>query len=149
MAETLAAIGLAGNIVQFVDFGIKVVSKGAHLYQSAEGALKENVELEHIVSDVKMLSQSLTSGAYSIALNRATSEDEKSLRNLADSCTQLTDELLAILKGIQMDGRKNRKLESIKKSLRSVWEKQRIRDLEDRLSRIKQQVCLHLIVLLR
>jgi len=35
MAEALAAIGLAGNIVQFVDFGTKLVLKGQELYQSA------------------------------------------------------------------------------------------------------------------
>lgn len=33
--EILAAIGLAGNIIQFVDFGGKLISKTAEIYKSS------------------------------------------------------------------------------------------------------------------
>jgi hypothetical protein len=45
MCDALVAIGLGGNIVQFAEFSIKLVSTGQELYQSADRALKENVEL--------------------------------------------------------------------------------------------------------
>jgi hypothetical protein len=37
--EAIATHGLAANILQFIDFGIKILSKGNELYTSADGTL--------------------------------------------------------------------------------------------------------------
>jgi hypothetical protein len=44
--DPLSALSVAANIVQFVVYGIDIVSKGNQLCKSADGALAENVELE-------------------------------------------------------------------------------------------------------
>ena len=36
--DPLTAIGLAGNIVQFVDFSSKIVGKANKIYESVDGA---------------------------------------------------------------------------------------------------------------
>jgi len=36
--EAVVAVGLAGNITQFLDFAVKIVSKGYHINQSADGS---------------------------------------------------------------------------------------------------------------
>jgi hypothetical protein len=48
LPDPVAALGLAANIFQFVEQGCKLVSKGKQLYKSADGALKENVDIEII-----------------------------------------------------------------------------------------------------
>ena len=48
MAEAIVAFGIAANIVQFIDFGSKVLSTGYRI--SLYGELKENHELESITS---------------------------------------------------------------------------------------------------
>ncbi len=51
MAE-LAAIGLAGDIVQFIDFGIKLSRDFKEPYQSAEGRKARHLELEDVTIDL-------------------------------------------------------------------------------------------------
>lgn len=46
--EPLAAVSLAGTVVQLVDFGIKLVTKSSEIYNSAEGLEIRYAELESI-----------------------------------------------------------------------------------------------------
>ena len=46
--EGLAALALAGNLIQFVDFGRKLFSKSRELYRSSQDLSSENAELEKI-----------------------------------------------------------------------------------------------------
>ena len=46
MLDPMAALGLAGNIVQFVDFSIKLVGKVHEIHKSVDGALAENLDIE-------------------------------------------------------------------------------------------------------
>jgi hypothetical protein len=39
--DPLTAIGLAGNIVQFVDYGSKIAGKARHIHNSSNGTLPE------------------------------------------------------------------------------------------------------------
>jgi hypothetical protein len=145
MGDALAVISLAGNIVQFVDFSIKLVSTGKELYQSADRALKENVELEEVTADLKLLSQTLTTSAPSYGIP----EGGKSLRKLADTCIQLADELIAHLESLKINTDKNRRWESINKSLQSVWKGSKTKDIEARLGKVKEEVLFHLVFLLK
>jgi hypothetical protein len=42
--EILATIALVGNIVEFVDFSAKLISKSLELLQSSKGELTEHIE---------------------------------------------------------------------------------------------------------
>ena len=57
--DPLTAIGLIGNIVQFVDFGLKIVSKAREVRNSTTGALAENVDTERIATDLIQLTSAL------------------------------------------------------------------------------------------
>jgi len=149
MAEAFAAVGLAGNIIQFLDYGTILLLKGQELYKSADGALKENVEIEELASEVKLLCQNLTSGTHYQFLGDATSDHTVAIRKLAKTSHGLAEELLDVIKSLKIDKKKNKRLESVKKSFQSVMKKDKIRDLERRLGNIKEEVCLQLVVLLK
>ena len=59
MIETLAAVGLASNIISFIDFGTKLFSRSRKIYNSADGAIDEHASLSIISSDLQKLSASL------------------------------------------------------------------------------------------
>src|SRR6266566_2274950 len=61
--DILVAIGLAGNIIQFVDFGGKLISKTAEIYKSSTGALVENVDIETATNNLVLLSTTLQDSA--------------------------------------------------------------------------------------
>lgn len=46
--DPLSSLGVAGNVIQFVDFGIKLVSRFNQIYRSADGALQENTQLSEV-----------------------------------------------------------------------------------------------------
>jgi hypothetical protein len=50
--DPLAALSLAGTIVQFVDFGSKLLATGRELYKSTNGSLTVNDEIELVTSDL-------------------------------------------------------------------------------------------------
>ena len=50
--DPISVIGLAGNIVQFVDFTWKLIDEARSLYDSSTGASEENDLLELITKDL-------------------------------------------------------------------------------------------------
>jgi hypothetical protein len=139
MAEALAAFGLASNIVQFVDFGMKLILQGRELYSSAEGVSEENTSIEKIAVDINHMTQNLATGG--------TIYDE-ALEVLVKECTRLSHDLLAVLDTLKIDAEKNRRIEAVKKSLKSFRKKREIKDVYDRLCKTRDQVCSHLNFLL-
>jgi len=67
--DPLTALGLAANIIQFVDFASKLLSTGQELYQS--GASAPNLELSLVADDVLLLCTKLknSSAPYSRPAN--------------------------------------------------------------------------------
>jgi hypothetical protein len=53
--DPLTALGLASNIVQFVDFTSKLISTAHSLYTSTSGAKAEHLELEALANTLRGL----------------------------------------------------------------------------------------------
>ena len=138
--ETLAIIGLIGNVVQFIDFSGKLIAKLTELYRSSDGALAENIDAETATNHLALLNNKLK--------DAATGTSDDALKSLCESCKFTTDKLLAALNKVKVNGKQDR-WKSIRKALQSVWSKEEIRELEGRLARFRQELNLHLIMDLR
>ena len=138
--ETLAIIGLVGNIVQFVDFSSKVISKSTELYRSSEGALAEHIDIETAINHLALLNSKLK--------DAATITGDGALESLCISCGTTADNLLAALDKVKVKD-KQHKWKSIRKALRSVWSKEEIKDLERRLAMFREELSFHVVVDLR
>lgn len=97
--DPLTAIGLVGNIVQFVDFSSNIISKSRQLYQSADGALTENIDTETVTKDLIELNTKLQAGGSPTA-------GTSPLEILSRSCSDVADELLTALGKLKVDGKK-------------------------------------------
>ena len=138
--ETLAIIGLVGNIVQFVDFSGKLISKSGELYRSSKGALAENSDIETAVNHLVLLNNKLKDTAITTG--------DSALQSLCKSCGTTADQLLAALDKVKVKGKQD-KWKSIRKALRSVWSKEEIEELGRRLERFRTELNLHVTVDLR
>jgi len=145
MAE-LAAIGLAGNIIQFVDFSIKLFRDGREIYRSAQGSKPEELELETVTEDFKSLSNQLHSSLQS---TQPLKLDDSKLQKLAAECEKLANELLGILGNLKINDQHNRKWESFKQALKRVLKEKEIRGLERRLDRLREDISSRLQYMLR
>lgn len=61
--DALSALSAAGNIIQFIQFGTQILSKGREIYHSTNGLPGEKAELEAVSQGVKSVSQSVKQSA--------------------------------------------------------------------------------------
>lgn len=142
MAESIAAIGLAGNIIQFISFTFVLVSKSREIYYSASGAADEIVDLEIIAQDIEILCDEfrLREGL-----------DDWRLVDMANRCKAVAEELQDAISDLQsgIKGKESRientKWKSFRTALRSVWGKKRVEELKSRLESLRDQVTMQLI----
>ncbi|KAH6865513.1 hypothetical protein BKA58DRAFT_413238 [Alternaria rosae] len=141
MAEGLAAIGLAGNIIQFISFSFVLLSKSRELRQSVSGALNEHVDLTIVSQDISALSSRLTLNAAS----------PSRLCNIAERCNIIAEELLDAVSGLQhkqhgtRSAKSTTRWQSFRKALKFVWGKAHIEELQARLELLRNQVTMHLV----
>ncbi|GLA87494.1 hypothetical protein AtubIFM56815_001920 [Aspergillus tubingensis] len=126
--DPLTAVGLASNIISFVDFTTQVISRCEELYRSGSGALAENLELEELAINIRRLAEE----------TRCTKEDEI-LESLSSQCISVSDELIALLNSVKVKSDR-RGWASIHQALKSVWKQSNIDDLQQRLNRIQTQL---------
>lgn len=87
MAEGLAAIGLAGNTVQFISFSSALISKTREFHQSASGASAELVDLGIVARDIKRFNSHF--------FNNANASSQ--LSHVARCCDAVAQELLGAI----------------------------------------------------
>ncbi|KAI9699179.1 MAG: hypothetical protein M1820_007258 [Bogoriella megaspora] len=132
MAEALATISLAGNVIQFLTVSINVVSSVHELYK--KGSLKSNLEVASTTGQIK--------GALDLLQNGAVAENDAELSALVVECLRLGDELMVILDGLKLDRRKNQFMEVTSKSLKSMRARTKIKDIERQLEKTKDAAAL-------
>lgn len=136
--DTMTAIGLAGNIVQFVEIGSKVISAFVEIHHSVEGSLKSNDELELIARDLKNLLHVLSADPQIAG--------DPDWSGLCNESLALAGNLITMLEGLKPSNRK--RLESLKASVKVIWNRSRIRDLESRIWKLRGEICVKLNTLL-
>jgi hypothetical protein len=150
-SDPLTAVGLAGTVVQFVDFSTKLVSHSVELYE--KGKLSCHDELEKATVDLTQLTQELSyipqaSQSQPGFVRRRPSREEVALEQLAASCAELGGQLLSVLNSLNAQKSHNC-LESFRTALRAVRKKSNIEDIDHRLKKLKDQLCMRLLAILR
>ncbi|KAL9621622.1 MAG: hypothetical protein Q9160_004014 [Pyrenula sp. 1 TL-2023] len=136
MIEPFAALGLAGNIVQFVQFSCELLCESKEIYESASGASTNHVILEEITKDLNLLNDQLTAPAAPGAI-------PDSLIGLASCCKDITEDLLELLSSIKVKG-PHKKWNSLIQASRSVWKKEQIEALVRQAERLRSEMQLRL-----
>ena len=139
MAEVLAIVGLAGNVVQFMDAGGNLILLIRELYR--DGSLTENTELEKRIGVLQASLEKLKDGPASLK--------DSALAVLVEACFILSSDLMAILKGLRPNKQKNQLLQATSKSLKTIRRRGQMKDIERRLEKMRDAICSHLNVLLR
>ncbi|KUJ15133.1 uncharacterized protein LY89DRAFT_685948 [Mollisia scopiformis] len=136
--DPLTALGLAGNIVQFIDFAWKLFEGTKAIYKSASGSSHDNAVLQSIANDLRHLSNG-------IIISNQHSEE---LRRLATESKRISLELLDALEKLKLQGR-NTKWKSFVLALREAWSRGKINEMSDRLSALQSQMNLHIQIMVR
>jgi hypothetical protein len=149
MLDPLTALSLASNIVQFIDFGTKLLAKGYELYESADGASVGNAELEFIARDLQKLNDRLKPPLSPKTNPTSSTPSEAALRKLNDKCSGVADELINALTKLKVQGTSNRRWKSFRQALSSLWKKEEVNAITTRLQNFRDELNLHILVSMR
>ncbi|CZR70076.1 uncharacterized protein PAC_19977 [Phialocephala subalpina] len=145
--DPLAALSVAGTIVQFVDFGTKLFSEGCEIYTSTRGALSVNEELELVAIDLRAVIDKLQKlfQWQLVSISSTGEEDDESgertiVEKICDNATGLAEEILERVEGLKVKGKKHRKWKSFEQALKSAWSKEHIASLVKRLGALKDSL---------
>jgi hypothetical protein len=137
--DPLSAISLASAIVQFVDFGLKIVRDTKDIYKSATGVTIENDNIEFTIGKLQTISGMLkqrTRGSPSESL-------DESLLSLAKRCETLSNELLELLKAVKAKS-PDLKWASFIAAVRADLKKRERNEVLARLQECRQQLEVHI-----
>lgn len=143
MLDPLTALGLAGNLIQVIQFSYDIVSEGNKIYHDTGGVLDHNKTTEEVASDLSELTQALKTKQeeWRVAHGRtALDPDETRLRNLCDRCVEVAFELQIQLNKLKAKEGRGKRLRSYKQALISVWRKDAIEEIAARLKRYQQEL---------
>ena len=146
--DPITGLSLAGTIVQFVDFGLRVVLKGNQIYRSVDGALTENLDLEAVTNDLVVIQTKLQCPRPVSGPTPMPSEEVEAFEKLSIASTKAAGKLLERLNMAKAQGR-FRAWKSLRQALKSVWSKSEIDEMANRLQWFRSELQLHLLVSLR
>ena len=142
--DPFTALGLAGNVVQFVDFGSKLVSEARDIYRSTSGNSTRNAQLLNSAGSFRRLSDHLAESTKA----PFPSQDQDDLTQFAESCRKTVDELIRILEGLTVNS-PNRKWRSIQQASRAALKRGKIDELATRMDRLRSEMCVRLMTMFR
>lgn len=96
--DPLTALGLASNIVQFVDYSSKIISTSRQLYNSASGAREEYLELELLARNIREYAERPDDNA---AVANKDPAEARVLIGLSRQCIEVSNQLLSVIESVR------------------------------------------------
>jgi hypothetical protein len=146
--DPLSALSVAASAIQFIDFSSKIVSKRRHIYKSADGILREDAEVENVVTQLQALTSKLedltpTSG---VRLD----PDQLRLQQICKECSKVSKDLILFLGQLKVStGTAHRGWDSLRTALKSAWSKEKVDAMVKRLEVLRAELDTHVLISMR
>jgi hypothetical protein len=140
MAEAIAAFALAGNVLQFLEVGGKLVKQCWDIYNSNGNALQHLEEVEALTLDLQNTLKSLESPA-------STGQDTR-LASLSKECFVLAQQLLDTIEetGLRRQGSRRGILVTV---FKATWKSSKIAEQQGRIDMYRRQLATLIMASLR
>ncbi|KAK6515877.1 hypothetical protein TWF281_004468 [Arthrobotrys megalospora] len=145
--EALVAIGLASNILGFVDFGRKLVSDARKIYDSKS----VDLDAEFIARNIRQMAEELVAALDSESGSSGTGDEGSRpnrenavLKDLATECIKLSKELETRLEGLKPKSGGS-KWQNLQQAVKAAWKKEELDTLQKRLEDMSQRLTNELI----
>ena len=143
--DPLSALAVAAAVVQFADFGFRLIRSAHRLYKSSSGQSSTHIELSAVSQDLARLAD-----AVKCKLSHSQGPVGEVFLCLCQECASTDDELQGILDELRAQGSTKIALaaDGWRVVIRQVAEAGDIEKLAGRLSQIRQQMNVTLLYLL-
>lgn len=149
MAEIIAGLSLAANILQVLDFGGRFISTAWSIHKEEASVLKEYSTLQftaHKLGELAGQVQQADAGQDPATLS-IIKQCEKAVRRLLD-CLESLDLKRDELSGLSIQAKRKR-TDAIRLSLKMLWKKDDIESLQRSFEEVREQLITHLLVSIR
>ena len=147
--DPFSALSLAGNIIQFVDFGARLLSNARELYRSPVGSLSFHDEITLVTTDLETLVKRLR-GSVNARPSEENDDQLQTLRKICDEAATVAEELLKRLGTLKLSGdEKHRRWQTAGIAVRSLWNEKEIAGLSNRLVMLKEALKTRVLFSLR
>ncbi len=134
MAEALATLGVAANVLQLVECSCRIITTAYELKESGDGAINSNRELDKLAQNLRDTMASIRASPVA-----ATAPE---LMESVSTCVDLSNDLSKLLESLRLDPKDSTSsLKRLGASVRSFRKASEIKRLDDRLVRLQRQVC--------
>jgi len=161
--EALAALGVTGNVLQFVQFISTLLSTGKEIYYTSSGLKQDFVELNNIYAQLAALYARLQPqecarvvrrpGFHRLLAHNDSAENKahiNTLQELAQDCQGLCNELLQTVANLRVkETSPRRRFDTFKAALKTVWHRRKIEEMEARIDRYQKVISTHFFPILR
>lgn len=152
--EALAALGLAGNTVQFLDFATKLCSTSVEIYRGVDGSSASNTQAEGLLKGFIETIDEVASdlGQYRTALSAASKQaagkGELQIASIIVDCQTIADDLLRRFEKLKSDGKPG-KWKSFVTGVKCLWKKHELEELQKRLRANREELEWRILLSLR
>ncbi len=145
--EPFSALAVATSVVQFVDFGAKLITHAFEIHSSASGLPDEYADLDDLNKKMIATNEALDNSLQP-SISRPLQPHEQELLSMCKQCQDISRQLSAALAKIQKSsGCKT--WGSLRAAFASLLGQQKIQSLQARLESFRQQLMLNVLVTLR
>ena len=146
--DPLSGAGLAGTVVQFVQFAANLFCIAKEIHRSTSGSSEEKESLQAIYNRLSTLSANLQCPRPTASSSNGTQPDEAAdvaIGFLAKECKTDCDRLLSVL-GRLNSGHGNfpKWWKSFRSALKELWKGDEIEALEKRIAKHQTQLIMHI-----
>ena len=138
-AAVAASIGLASNVLQFIDFGTRFVMKAWKIYHDGQGAGDNILDLLATTKDLESAVTALTSEPGTA---------DSGMHEICVSCSEVASQLLTSLRELAAPEQPGKR-EALKAAFKRLWKQQDIENLKRRLDGFREQLVVQLLLSLR
>lgn len=144
--DPLTCLSVASNVVQFVDFTLKIYSETRQLYK--DGQLEVHAQTAKATKDLSNFSKEMARPIRAEGENRGLTENEMELEAICKDCSKLADDMVTRLKKFDITG-KGGVLKSVGQVLKSMWSTKELAATEKKLARYRDMMDSRLLGSLR
>jgi hypothetical protein len=152
--EAVAALGVAGNVVQFLDFATKLCVTSVEIYQRTSGASAANSQAETLlksfVDTIDEISSDLAK--YFTSLNAASTQAQQQgdtqICNIIADCQQVASDLTRRFDKLKTSGKPG-KWKSFVAGVKCIWREKELEELHSRLKRNREELEWRIMLSLR
>jgi len=136
--DPLTALSLAGTVLQFVDFSLKILTTGHRLYRSPSGSLTAHEELKWVARDISSLATRLSCPRGPEGVPEP-SQDEVAIVDLCKKCEDIAQDFLSHLEALKIQGKRGA-WKSFRLALKATWAQKDLDALVQKLQLVRKSV---------